>query len=65
VSIAKMPTMPSRPSAGAVDTRRDASLPLAPLDPPVEREQPAVPSPQPPAPGRRPDPGSRRRRPRL
>src|SRR5688500_4602292 len=60
-----MPPMPSRPSAGAVDTRRDASLPLAPLDPPVEREQPAVPSPQPPAPDRRPDPGSRRRRPRL
>lgn len=60
-----MPTMPSRPSAGAVDTRRDASLPLAPLDPPVEREQPAAPSPEPLAPDRRPDPGSGRRRPRL
>ena len=60
-----MPTMPSRPSAGAVDTRRDASLPLAPLDPPVEREQPIDPRPELPAPDRRPDPGSRRRRPRL
>ena len=60
-----MPTMPSRLAAGAVDTRRDASLPLAPLDPPVEREQPAAPRLEPHAPDRGPDPGSRRRRPRL
>jgi ATP/maltotriose-dependent transcriptional regulator MalT/DNA-binding SARP family transcriptional activator len=58
-----MPGMPSRPLA-AVDTRRDASLSFAPLEP-VEREQPAGPGPVPLPSERASDARSRRARPRL
>lgn len=62
-----MPAMPSRAAASAVDTRRDASLPLAPPDRPerpgphpardlTEPERATEPT---------PDPRARRRRPRL
>jgi|GEM_PF-909687 ATP-dependent transcriptional regulator len=56
--------MPSRPLA-AVDTRHDASLSFAPLDRPIEREQPASPGPAPLLPSGASDSRSRRRRPRL
>ena len=64
-----MPPMPSRPPIAVdprvVDTRGDASLSFAPLDRPIEREQPAANPPDLPTPDRASDARSRRRRPRL
>jgi LuxR family transcriptional regulator, maltose regulon positive regulatory protein len=62
-----MVRMPSRPAADQtprVDRRADASLSFAPLDRPVEREQP-VPRADLPTPDRSSDARSRRRRPRI
>jgi LuxR family maltose regulon positive regulatory protein len=57
-----MPAMPSRQSAAArVDTREAPSLSFAPLDRPVEREQPASTRSDLPAPTRAADGRSRRR----
>ena len=62
-----MPAMPTRATASAVDTRRDASLPLAPPDRPARPEpHPARELNGPERPGEStPDPRARRRRPRL
>src|SRR3989337_2583964 len=64
-----MPGMPSRHAAAvhvrAVDTRHAPSLSFAPLDRPIERDQPAAQHPDLPAPDRVSDARSRRRRPRF
>jgi LuxR family maltose regulon positive regulatory protein len=60
-----MPTMPSRPPAGDVDTRRGTSAPNAPADSPVDRDPPAGIGPELTAPERPPVPRSKRRRPRI
>jgi LuxR family maltose regulon positive regulatory protein len=63
-----MPIVPSRSSATVVDTLADASVSFAPLDRPIDREQPgnaAELTAADPAAGRRPDSRTRRRRPRL
>src|SRR5512132_741025 len=59
-----MPAMPNRRSA-AVDTRADPSLSFAPLDRPVEREQPVDARPDLRPPDRASEVRARQRRPRL
>jgi LuxR family maltose regulon positive regulatory protein len=57
--------MAAHADARLVDTAADASLSFAPLDRPVEREQPAAPRSDLPTPDRSSDARSRRRRPRI
>lgn len=59
-----MPGMPTRPAA-AVDTRHDPSLSFAPLDRPIEREQPTAHGSELHPPDRASETRPRRRRPRL